>query len=356
MMTTGGPNQLVIKQTYMNHRIITEVFKALRKNWGAQISIETRLLQISNSFMQDIGLDLDFVFNLENAGYDINPETGALEQRVNPGPWNRTTPISLIQQSMGWAQAPPTNVPGSLGGGTAGTGFQISGSFLDNVQVDFLIRATQAHQRSRALDAPNVTVLNGQMANVQFGDHFNYISGWEAVIGIGAQATTPLTDVVDTSFTMMIMPYISTDKKHVFFPMMSIQQTALIELQTFVTRELVSDDPENPIIQELPVQLPHTKDNMITTSALVPDGGTLLLGGQKLVGETEREMGVPALSKVPILGRLFTNRNKVNDESILLILLHPRIIFPDEEEEKVFGSFEEGTTMDIDISMQPPGR
>ena len=60
---------------------------------------------------------------------------------------------------------------------------------------------------------------------------------------------------------------------------------------------------------------------MVKTTVSVPDGGTLLLGGQTVAGEIEKEEGVPVLSKIPFLSRLFTNRSQAKDEQILLILL-----------------------------------
>jgi type II secretory pathway component GspD/PulD (secretin) len=72
----------------------------------------------------------------------------------------------------------------------------------------------------------------------------------------------------------------------------------------------------------------------------VPDGGTLLLGGQKLAGEVNKESGVPGLSKTPILGRLFSNRSKVKDQDILLILVKPSIILQDEAEREYFAPLE----------------
>ena len=200
------------------------------------------------------------------------------------------------------------------------------------------------------MEAPNITMLNGQSGSLQFTETFNYVSGYTAVVGIGAAVQSPEIDQVDAGFTITFNPFISTDKKHVFLPFMTIQQTAVVSIESFITREVVVEatDTAPAIIQELPIQLPRTKENMISTSVLIPDGGTLLLGGQKTTGDVEKEIGVPALSKIPILGRLFTNRNRTTDEGVLLILISPRIIFPDEEEEKMFGSFE-GTTLDIEV-------
>ena len=45
---------------------------------------------------------------------------------------------------------------------------------------------------------------------------------------------------------------------------------------------------------------------MVTTVS-VPDGGTVLLGGIKRLNEGRNEIGVPLLSKVPYVNRLFRN-------------------------------------------------
>ena len=74
----------------------------------------------------------------------------------------------------------------------------------------------------------------------------------------------------------------------------------------------------------------------VNTIVSVPDGGTLLLGGQTLAAEIEREQGVPILSKIPFLKRLFTNKSLAKDEQILLILVKPSIIIQREVEQTQF--------------------
>jgi type II secretory pathway component GspD/PulD (secretin) len=89
------------------------------------------------------------------------------------------------------------------------------------------------------------------------------------------------------------------------------------------------------------IQLPITEISQVVTQVNVPDGGTLLMGGQKLVGEVEIEAGVPMLSHVPVLNRLFTNRTSVKDEQTLLILVTPKILVQPEQEEKAFPTLQE---------------
>ncbi|GAH41989.1 unnamed protein product, partial [marine sediment metagenome] len=74
----------------------------------------------------------------------------------------------------------------------------------------------------------------------------------------------------------------------------------------------------------------------------VPDGGTLLLGGQKVTAEVEKEAGVPGLSKLPLIGRLFSNRSIVKDHKILLILVRPTIILQEEVEANAIAAMESG--------------
>ena len=79
--------------------------------------------------------------------------------------------------------------------------------------------------------------------------------------------------------------------------------------------------------------LPTTQISSIMTRVSVPDRGTVLLGGLTLTAEKESESGTPILSKLPLLGRLFSNRSEVKDKQILLILVKPTIMLQQETEE-----------------------
>ena len=81
------------------------------------------------------------------------------------------------------------------------------------------------------------------------------------------------------------------------------------------------------------MQLPIIQRQQVKTTVTVPDGGTVLIGGQKLTFETESEAGVPILSKIPILKRLYSSKATIKDEQVLLILIKPEILIKEEQEE-----------------------
>ena len=72
------------------------------------------------------------------------------------------------------------------------------------------------------------------------------------------------------------------------------------------------------------------------TLVTVPDGGTLLLGGETQAAETTNEQGMPVLSKVPFLKSLVTNQATEKTESVVLILVKPTILLQREQEDKAF--------------------
>ncbi len=94
--------------------------------------------------------------------------------------------------------------------------------------------------------------------------------------------------------------------------------------------------------QTFPIQLPVLEVADVRTRVSIPDGGTLLIGGQKISDESERQEGVPILSKIPLIGRLFENRGKSKDEKVLLILVKPTIIIQSEHEERAVATMEKG--------------
>jgi len=91
---------------------------------------------------------------------------------------------------------------------------------------------------------------------------------------------------------------------------------------------------------EYSIEFPETEVSRIQTRVSMPDGGTLLLGGQKLSAEIEKQAGVPILSKIPIIGRAFANKSVVKDKKVLLVLVKPTIILQEESEAKAVAGME----------------
>jgi type II secretory pathway component GspD/PulD (secretin) len=327
---TQSPKKLAVYNTHEVHREIEDLLTALRKSLGHQVSIEARFLVVSENFLEDIGLDIDFVNNLG-------------------GKWGSVT---FDQESAFMTETSATKVPLSIGGigvsaGSIAGGY---GSILDDLQVAFLLRATQGHRDSKALTAPVATVLSGESANFSINRTVTFPLPPIQTQGVtqisGATGTTtgtggsnePMYAYVPIGSMLTITPVITHDKKNVLLNIITVQNELLGTNTSTVQAPIIGGGAGE--VQEWEVTLPETERSSLMTRVSVPDSGTLLLGGQRISSEVEQEAGVPILSKIPLVGRLFGNRSKVRDHKILLILVKPTILLQEEREAEAIAAME----------------
>jgi hypothetical protein len=82
------------------------------------------------------------------------------------------------------------------------------------------------------------------------------------------------------------------------------------------------------------VQQPVINTLALDRTLAIPDGGTVLLGGLKRVVESRNEFGPPVLSKIPYLNRLFKNVGCSRETENVMVLVTPRIIVNEAEEQR----------------------
>jgi type II secretory pathway component GspD/PulD (secretin) len=293
----------------------------MRKALGYQVSIEARFLVVSENFLEDIGLDVDFQIG---GGGSLGSKWGV---------------ITFDQDSALGTAAEVTKVPGSLAGLLPA--IDLEGGFgfsIDPLMVHFLLRAVQAHSDAKTLTAPKVTVLSGESATFWVTNDVSYAlpptSQYSTSAGAysgGGYQTGGITQnigYIQVGTLLNITPTIAPDKRSVLLNIITELQD-LLRMKTHNVEGPVGADGE---VVQYQVTVPETETSQVMTRVSVPDGGTLLLGGQKLSAEVEKEVGVPVLSKIPIIGRAFRNNSKIRDQKILLILVKPTIILQEERE------------------------
>jgi type II secretory pathway component GspD/PulD (secretin) len=322
------PKKLAVLQTREVHKKIEKLLAEMRRALGYQVAIEARYLVVSENFLEDVGLNIDWTYNIG-------------------GKWGQ---LSFTQGSSLASQPDiSTKVPGSLGGISPAANITGGyGSILDDLQVAFLIRATQAHTDAKSLTAPKVTVLSGETASFWVLNDVSYAlppdvttgTSAGAYSGGGYQTSSIMQNIqrIQVGSTLNITPIITPDKKNVLLSII----TELQDLLRMKTHNVEAVNADGDVAQYT-VTVPETETSQVMTRVSVPDGGTLLLGGQKITAEVEKEVGVPVLSKIPVLGRLFGNRSKIKDEKILLILVKPTIILQEEREAEAIAAMESGS-------------
>jgi Flp pilus assembly secretin CpaC/tetratricopeptide (TPR) repeat protein len=362
---SGGPatinfyaGSLLISQTPRGHQRVTELLEQLRRERAIMVSVEARFLTVSDQFLNEISLDVDVSFFNRSesplvSGFG-NGTTSGLAGGPPMGVTNGATTIPYptlpgtyvapqIQQPIvinqthsngeGISQLLPLadTLFSSFTNANTG-GMVVSGVFLDDIQVGFLLRAIQGDVRTQTLTAPRITMYNGQRTFITTGTVISYISGATPVVGEAAVGFTPTIGAIPIGMTLDVRATVSADRRYV-----------QMDLTPTFTDTNVANWRAVPVTAAAPggglastiIDLPVVNETTFSTTVSVPDGGTLLMAGSKKFSESEAETGVPFFSKIPILKRLFDDRGTIRTNSNMLILVRPKIIIQTEYEHKM---------------------
>jgi general secretion pathway protein D len=235
--------------------------------------------------------------------------------------------------------------------GAATFGFAI----LSDLEAFFLIEAAQSDSRTNILNAPKVTLFNGQQAFVTDATQRPFVIGVIPVVGEFVAAQQPVIVVLNEGTMMTIQAVVSDDRRYVrltvvpFFTQIGEVDEFTFEGSSSTTSSSSSssseddddgkkeaDEKSNSASRSgVTVQLPSFSIVSVVTTVSVPDGGTVLLGGIKRLQEGRNEFGVPLLSKIPYVDRLFRNIGIGRTTESLMMMVTPRIIIQEEEEERL---------------------
>src|SRR5205085_4435412 len=219
----------------------------------------------------------------------------------SPSPGLFTSDLDVPLRSTSFSYAiPPFAYPNA--GGLDG-GLSLGLAFLSDIQVYMFMEAAQGDRRTNVMQAPKLTLFNGQTATLQVSDQQFFVTNVN-VVGFGGQIVfVPFNQAFPLGVTLTIQAVISGDRR---FVRLNINQTLsnlasavvpLFPVTTFVTPVFEGGAQGQPIPFTQFIQQPAFAQVQIQTTVNIPDGGTVILGGLKTLSEGRNEFGPPVLSK-----------------------------------------------------------
>jgi general secretion pathway protein D len=332
-----------------------------------------RFITLNDDFFERVGIDFDFDIDddvdnpLQPFGRfdpDVSTEYGGGAAAQNSDyPRNNQDrdhgPSVIVGQSLPGVYSTDLDVPfrqnnflstrpifGGFDAAAAATG---GFAILSDVEAFFFLEALQGDRRTNVLQAPKVTLFNGQAAVVADQSFSPFVISVVPVVGDFAAAQQPVILVLAEGTMITVQAVVSPDRRFVRLTVMPyFSQIRDVDTFTFTGSETTleessSDGPDDDttardnrretIREGTTVQLPTIAVQTVTTTVSVPDGGTVLLGGIKSLREARNESGVPFLNKLPYVKRLFSNVGIGREAESLMFMVTPRIIIQEEEEE-----------------------
>ncbi|MGI9379384.1 MAG: type II and III secretion system protein family protein [Methyloligellaceae bacterium] len=177
---------------------------------------------------------------------------------------------------------------------------------LPTSALNCLASSIEAFERNgmlRTLAKPNLTAISGETANFLAGGEFPIPSGWDD----GTIAVEYKPFGVGLSFTPVVMT------------------AGRISLR--ISTE-VSEISNEGAVTLASISIPALKVRRANTTVELPSGGSLVIGG--LLSEDVRQNldTIPGIKRVPILGKLFTSRDFIKNETELVVIVTPFLVKP----------------------------
>jgi general secretion pathway protein D len=273
-----------------------------------QVYVEAIIAEVTVDKTSDLGVNwaIDGTNSSVGVGGFVSPIAGS-------------SIVDLANAALG-ATATSTSVTGS----TTTTGVSTSGlsnatlngttfgvGRLQAAGVNFaaIVRALQSDSRTNILGTPSVVTRDNQEAKMEVAQEIPFLTGqYSTTNGTGSAFQTIQREDVGTILTVT--------------PTINEGDTVLLKLQVESSSLAASSSGAVDLI---------TNKNSITTSVLVRDGSTLVLGGLIQDSVTNTESQVPLLGSIPIIGELFRVRNTEKTKTNFLIFLQPHILRDDEQ-------------------------
>ncbi len=238
-----------------------------------QVMIEARIIETTKRFSRTLGIDWSF-----NA--TAGPATGNSTGLEFPNNVDASGSVNL-----------PT-------GGQNGLLRIGLGNILDTFRLDAVLNAAEEDGLVNILSTPKIATLNNHTAQIQ--------SGLQIPIQTVANNTVSV-QFVNATLKLQVTPQITADG--------TVVMNINIQKREVQTAFLVPGATNAPIA---------TKE--ATTQVLVKDGGTAVIGGIYEVSTDQSQQRVPGLANIPIIGHLFKNRDRSDENQELLIFITPRVV------------------------------
>jgi general secretion pathway protein D len=273
------------------------------------------------------------------------------------GTFNANLDIPMRQDSFSKA------IP-HFGNFTPDAGATLGFAILSDIEAYFFMNAAQGDARSNVLQAPKITIFNGQYGNIYDGSETPFVTSVNPVVADFSAAYQPVIVVLSEGTNLTVQAIVTHDRQYVKMVLNPVFSKITNKSNTFrfsgedttedSGTEKTKGDSENPAASDerdttrtsttsrsgVTIQQPVIARVSVSTTVSVPDGGTILLGGVKRLSEGRTENGVPILNKIPFVNRLFMNTAIGRDTQSIMLMVTPRILIQEEEEEYMLGSMQ----------------
>ena len=192
---------------------------------------------------------------------------------------------------------------------------------LSDSQLGITLKALEQFGDVQVLSSPKVIALNNQTAMLKVVDNVVY---FDIEVSITPATTTTARietyetniNTVPVGFVMSVTPFINDS------------DTVTMNVRPTISRVIDTINDPSPALADAGVvsEIPIIQMREIESVLKVNNGDTAIIGGLMQDVTNNQRSGVPVLSNIPWLGRLFSYDNDKREKSELVIFIRPVVV------------------------------
>lgn len=332
-----GEGYILMTQTAAVQQMVRDFLNDLRTFSSSLVTVECKFMTVSDNWLQELGVDFRGLDNVNLEDVDNGLEDQASEGLDNSGTGtegqNAAGPPSAgffyDDGGDGDFRGTIQNFFGDSLGNALSTigGLTTQLTFLNDLQVSVILRAVEKSSQFELINDTVLSVHNTQRAFVTVINQRAFIQDFDVEVAQFQAVADPQVNVIHEGVVLDVRPTIHHNRKYL-----------TLEIQPTVAKIVAMRDFSSTLggnTSPVEFQLPEVQVQSVMTTAVIPDGGSILLGGLSNIRNIERRAEVPWFARIPVLGFLFKEEGYSNEKESLMILIRAHITDVREELAKV---------------------
>ncbi len=287
-------NSLIISAAPQDYETLETVIDQLDIP-RVQVFVQAIIVEVSVQRTKEIGVNFQSATGISNSVLGLGQlNFGTLQNAIG-------NPLGLTGLGLGLASGSNCSIPVSGASTTTGT---TTGTVTAPCDIA-LMTALQTDTHSNVLSAPTLLTADNEEAMIVVGQNLPFVGSSAANAGLPGQIFNSV-DRQNVGITLDIVPQVS--------------QGEYVKLDMYEEVSNVVNGTQNNTLG------PTTTIRSASTTVLVQNHRTAVIGGL-LSSETDNgRQGVPFFSDIPVLGNLFSDNSRDAQKQNLLVFLTPHIV------------------------------
>ncbi|MFH0909211.1 MAG: hypothetical protein V1929_10650 [bacterium] len=303
-----------------------------------QVEIEARFIEIAQDDLEELGLQWILTDNYEfaqNTGSGA-PLGGTQRVQVNADPNGFTKGLRFFNfnRNTGTLEPQPSTLASS--GLTPLGGIATIASVLTNPELSVVVQALSMHGGTDLLSAPRVTTRSGVQAQIQVVQEIIYPTEFETTQpqfnDTGNVTTPPVVtpgsfETRETGVILNVTPTVGPDGYTIDLTLVP-EVSELVEWIQYGSTLTIPRSSGGEQTFTFNIPQPIFSSRNVTTSIVIWDGQTVVMGGlirEELIRVKDK---IPILGDIPVIGRLFRTEGQSSQKRNLLIFVTARLVDP----------------------------